>query len=635
MSKVFTYIISPLSVDSLTSEIRLSGISIVLDYITAFGDNVDIYFKTDLPDADKLILDSIVSSHLGIPTPSELNQALMTSEQQNDYLPTPRAYKIGNRIAKTDGAGNLVTRGQSFTDEGSFRDNFFGNSLFSTLTGTFEFNSESDVVLSNDADLSEMKTLFPYVKLSTDSDDKFTQGNLVSSNSFGLFSNYKGTTGTGTAISSNWLPDIVGDISLVVVDSWLTITSSTSNSSTTLEKFMDYLPLRISFKVNISKRLSGQVISFGVHESSGSRAGVQISSTDETKVSFVTSCNDSEMETQITQVSMPRGGKTNRDHIFTIEVTNGQCSLLVDEVLVVTHKDKIPDAYDPLSLCMRVENGTISSTNIVKIDWVHFQSLDQVDIANTFSNTPVKTDTVCPKSVDGKPMMTTSPRPIGTYTYLSSRGDDSSAQSNVGGSPISIDFHHAVGDENTHTKSEYFDINAIINETHINKAVVQWTGCKNDHIRGEIVPQVTTVTDQAGGNYTVVGGCVFPTAPGAGNKNVDLATAKLVEMVPNEFGVTPPGYWNATYNTTTQLFENITFDASGYGQFNIFAVEAIFFRFIPCFTMLGDNMIYEIPSDDTSRLGQNTRVKITFITIGADHEWWSNAAIRLYRRKTV
>lgn len=634
--KVFTYTKTPVSIERLKQEIRDSLVIIALaaPEVVVFGDNVDVYFKADLSLEDVAILDSVIAAHAGVATASEENKAICITEQQNDFLPTPRAYKVGMRATKTDSTGNQVIRGQILTDEGSFRDNFFGDSLFQTLTGVFEFSSLSDVVLSHDADLSETKTLFPYLKLSTDSDDKLTQGQLITSASFGLNSNYKGSTGVGSAICSNWFPTISENISVAIVDSWLTISSTTgATSSAKIEKFMDYLPLRLSFKANINKRVLGQVVTFGVYEYEGSRVQVQLSGTDETKVMFVTASKDGLVETQTSTVTIPRGLKSSKDHVYTVEVTNGQCSLLINDVLLVTHKDKIPDAYDPMSIFINIENTNVASSNVFKIDWVHFQSLDQVDIANTFSNTPVKTDTVTPKSVDGKPMMTTSPRPIGTYTYFSSQGDDSSDQSTIA-SGNKLKFKHLVGD--AVDVIQYFDVNSIINETHINKATVQWCGALNDIIEGMVVPQVTEVIDLTGGNFTVISGIVVATPAGYGNKNLDLNNAKLVEMVPNEFGVTPSGYWDATYNTTTKAFENITFNPTGYGQFNIFASELKLFRFIPCFCML-DKGTYEIPSEDTSRVGHNMRIKVTYrtdVVDEADHNWSANVALRLYRKKT-
>lgn len=632
MAKVFTYTKSPVSIDRLKSEITTSLITIALDYINLFGDNLDIYFKTDLPPSDKSILDLIILDHTGEPFATEDNKAICITEQQNDYLPTPRSYRIGTNPAKTDGAGNFVTRGQAFTDEGSFRDNFFGDSLFQTLSGTFQFNNQSDVVLSNNADLSEMKTLFPYLKLSTDTDDKFTQGNLITKSSFGLFSNYKGTTGEGTAISSNWLPVSTENIGFYVSNSWLVIDSTTSNTSAMIEKYMDYLPLKVSFKANLSKRITGQTISFGVYEQDGCKVTVQFDGLDETKVSFITASKNSEIETETSVVSIPRGQKSSKNHVYTIEVTNGQCSLSIDDVVLAIHKDRIPDAYDPLYIFMKVNNATIASTNTFKLDWVHFQSLDQVDISNTFSSTPVKTDTVTPKRADGVPFSSTTPRPVGTYTYFSSQGDNSADQSSIAGG-TKLKFRHAIGESLTGT--QYFDINSIINETHINTATVQWNKADQDFIEGDIVPQVTEVTDQTGGNFTVISGIVIATPPGYGNKNVNLSTAKLVEMVPNEFGVTPSGFWDATYNTTTKVFDNITFNATGYGQFNIFATEIVLFRFIPCFCMEA-NGLYEVPSKDTSRLGHNMRIKTIWSTTTEidDHAWSSSVSLVLYRKKT-
>jgi hypothetical protein len=256
MAKVFTYTKYPVSIDILSLEIRNSAIVTALDNINLFGNNLDIFFKSDLSEGDKVILDSVVANHTGQVGDPEITKVMPMTEQAFDFMPVPRAFNIGTHPQRTDKVGNLVTRGQVLTDEGSFRDNFFGSSLFTTLQGSFDFSPESDVVLFKDSDLTQMKFMYPYVKSIDDPDTAFTQGFLDAYNTFSLSELYKGGAhSSGTAIISNWFPVISDNISVTVVDSLLKISSSQSDTYCCLSKSLDFLPVRVSFKFNLSKHI--------------------------------------------------------------------------------------------------------------------------------------------------------------------------------------------------------------------------------------------------------------------------------------------------------------------------------------------------------------------------------------------
>lgn len=58
------------SIDRLTYEIQQSTIITALDHIDALGNNIDIYFKTELSEGDETTLDGLVDIHGGTPMPN-------------------------------------------------------------------------------------------------------------------------------------------------------------------------------------------------------------------------------------------------------------------------------------------------------------------------------------------------------------------------------------------------------------------------------------------------------------------------------------------------------------------------------------------------------------------------------------
>lgn len=237
-----------------------------------------------------------------------------------------------------------------------------------------------------------------------------------------------------------------------------------------------------------------------------------------------------------------------------------------------------------------------------------------------------------PKALDMKPFVQTTPRPIGTFSYWCSEGDAQDTPEDIARGET-IAFHHQVGDPAEAIK--YLDINAIRNDTYIHGSFIQWDGAKLDKVEAEICTKVSPLYAGTGTSYMVVSGVLVQVPAGYGNIATPVwDNMNPIQMVKNEHGYRPPGYWDCTYNSTTKKFENFIFRADGSGEFNIFSEEVELNCFLPAYVMLG-NKSHVFQSYDVSQLGHNFRVKVIVNTIGTDHEWFFCGAISLYRKKTV
>ena len=78
-------------VPRLTQEIQQSNIVTALDYISALGTAISIYFKADLSTEDKTTLDTIVANHSGLPLPVNVVKPVLISNTINEALPSASA----------------------------------------------------------------------------------------------------------------------------------------------------------------------------------------------------------------------------------------------------------------------------------------------------------------------------------------------------------------------------------------------------------------------------------------------------------------------------------------------------------------------------------------------------------------
>lgn len=237
-----------------------------------------------------------------------------------------------------------------------------------------------------------------------------------------------------------------------------------------------------------------------------------------------------------------------------------------------------------------------------------------------------------PINQDKRIIVHSTPRKIGTFTCFTGAGDDQADYSKVGGSSGAVlELHHEVGDSTS--QSIYIDFNTIANETHAHAGHMMWKDALNDLVTLETVPKLTTVEASTSTNYNLYGG--YLVVPAAGDGTINVTDMVLVEVPINEFGNrSGAGYWDADYNSTTKLFENVAPNLTGTGQFNMFTVEIALDRFINRMPLLGSGFM-ALDTYDASQMGHNMRLRITLETRGTDHEWWWCGGLKPYRRKTV
>jgi len=250
-----------------------------------------------------------------------------------------------------------------------------------------------------------------------------------------------------------------------------------------------------------------------------------------------------------------------------------------------------------------------------------------------------------PKDPSGKMRVHQSSRPLGTSTLWAGSGDDPTVPKDVGGG-ATFEFVHEANDADGESQHRLIDLNTIGNKTYLHEALLTWKGADMDKVTAGIVPRTVTVGTSTGTKYILDPGgsgmvlpCEVTGGADSGTTTVsdDLAKSDggLVQMFEDfDTGVKPPSFWNATWNPTTERFEDITAAPLGDGEFNIFSVEAYLLRFFINVPMLGDGFqIFN--SSDTSPIGHGLRIKIEWKTEDAAREWKLAAVLIMHREKTT
>jgi hypothetical protein len=217
-------------------------------------------------------------------------------------------------------------------------------------------------------------------------------------------------------------------------------------------------------------------------------------------------------------------------------------------------------------------------------------------------------------------------------------GDDPSDVTKVGGGAMMAHVHK-IGDTGPMTK--YIDFNEVENETWLHEGYLTWKSAELDTLSLQLVPRVATVSGVVGGDKALYGGyMVVPTPPGFGNIEVtsDLThpNGGLVKMPNNDLNEPPTAFWDADYNSTTKLYENIVPNYTGQGRYNIFSYEIILAEFIRQIPLLNNGFI-PLNSSDTDQLGHGMRLKIVADTNNdvADHDWSVACIMCLHRDSSV
>lgn len=244
---------------------------------------------------------------------------------------------------------------------------------------------------------------------------------------------------------------------------------------------------------------------------------------------------------------------------------------------------------------------------------------------------------VGPQDISGKSRVQQTSRKLGLRVMWSGIGDDPSSLHSVGGgNPFTV--IHTLGEATP--EDVYIDYNMVQNETWLHEGYVTWKDCNMDTLTLEMVARVTQTQAGSNTNYNLYGGYII--VPAAGNGTLDITSditdpnAGLVYMPDNDLGEAPTAFWNADYNSTTKLYENITPAPSGNGRYNMFTIEAVFARFVNEMPLLGSGFI-ALNSSDTDQMGHGMRLKMISKTNPNvdDHNWSLACLMCLHRDHSV
>lgn len=186
---------------------------------------------------------------------------------------------------------------------------------------------------------------------------------------------------------------------------------------------------------------------------------------------------------------------------------------------------------------------------------------------------------------------------------------------------------------------EATDVSITGNLQELENGVGVIFGATTGHTLGDrwdirAVPENTT--------FNLYGGYLVIPAAYDGNifvtSDITQCHGGLVQTTPNENGVMDTSFWNATWNSTTNLFENISPAPLGDGNFNLFAAEVTLATFINRLPLLGDGFVM-LQTSDVEQWSHGWRAKFiqeTYIDTEngfADHDWQCAMYITLHRAK--
>lgn len=249
-----------------------------------------------------------------------------------------------------------------------------------------------------------------------------------------------------------------------------------------------------------------------------------------------------------------------------------------------------------------------------------------------------------PKSQDGKLLFTGSPRPVGTSTYHTGYGDNPLDIDDVGnGNAITL-MHNIGGGQdvgNHMLERIYCDFNTALNPSYIHSSIIDHFGVNNAKICCYAVSPVTVTEVVQNGDYIAVpfngvsNALIIPVASGTGNLNI--VGPALMEAAFLDNGTRGQGFFNAEIDHgTPKGFTNITSVPYGTGQYNMFAREVVFDRFVNLnLVSPGRAATTNISSHDISRIPHGLRLRIDIeIPKNMDSICQATVNIFMYRTRT-
>jgi hypothetical protein len=289
---------------------------------------------------------------------------------------------------------HLRTRSQVLTDEGSFREDFTGSSLTTSLTGTLSFTNNSSTVTGSGTKFTEELIPGHYIKPDSASESYYAPVESIESDtSLTLSEPYGGSTTSGSSSGTRW-KTTTGTGSISVSSSELVIASGTSSSNKTyVQRDADFCPLILSVYAKISQRIANQNARIGLTDdpdNAQSRVALYFDGTDDRKVKLVTSSSSSANDTEITEVTIPSAGRTSSYHLYELDFSGKTASLSINGEIVAVHRRHLPGPYQPLVVASCIENtGSVGSQTSLYLDDVYLQNLNAVEVGSSLSTDPM------------------------------------------------------------------------------------------------------------------------------------------------------------------------------------------------------------------------------------------------------
>lgn len=298
-------------------------------------------------------------------------------QSAGDFFPSPyyqRCYADAWQwdSLRTDSEGNLSVRGAVTTDEGSFRDDFSGSGLTTSISGNITTDG-TDIITGSNFLTNGVIKFGHYIKVDSHAETVLARVvRVLSETQLQIDQAYGGANTTAAGSVQNYKTNTGSGGSFSVSSGNLTIASGTTTTSQTyILREEDYPPLIAVWAASVSQRIANQTGYLGLQDaasSPGDGAWFVFDGTTNTTVKCRSAFSSAAADQEETTVTLPNGGTTAGTHLYGIELRQGQVVFTIDNVPMASHRLHIPDPYQVLYQWAGWINGgsaPASSSNIV------------------------------------------------------------------------------------------------------------------------------------------------------------------------------------------------------------------------------------------------------------------------------
>lgn len=323
-------------------------------------------------------------------------------------------------VASVDTNGNLITRGPTLTDEGTFRAMFAGTSLLyslgsvtvsgSTVTGTF--TDAQDVRVGD------------YFKFDADAETAYVQITDVSPTTLTLASNYSGAS-SGAASRSKFKTKALTGTTQSVTSGQFVIASGTGGTTgqTSISRKVDYLPMSFKASYAIGQRAVNQVGWLGVRDDAATftnhrfYAAFIFSGTTAGSVSVISGYNPAGApgtgEKDQFTVTLPGGLSETSANEYRIDILSDGVYFYVNDTFVAKCTKHIPPPYATLTAGFWLDIQGATSASNHTLDYITVKNHNVVETNIFGRESLVATKFASPTTANGGVVSSTS----FTYTY--------------------------------------------------------------------------------------------------------------------------------------------------------------------------------------------------------------------------